>query len=160
MVRKITPEMVGNLTAPDFAGEKMDNKSKHFQKLFSKDGELVYVQFDAEIWAQIAARVEPVLEKALTLMYPQEKPEPLAEWQEFKDYWDFKYPFEASVECQNCGAKSEDWENDPAKPFRFKSASLSGLAIFQCRNCQATIRKKHFKDHILYECSTGCGCSV
>ena len=132
----------------------MKNTNKHFKKILDQNGNTAYVQIDAELWQMIEKKVSLHIEKALLLMYPQEKPEPLDEWKEFQDCWDFKYPYEASVNCQNCGNSSEDWQQDAEKNFRLKSASLSGLVIFKCCKCNADVRKKHFKDHICYECST------
>ncbi|MFV0348818.1 MAG: hypothetical protein ACK5JO_09545 [Halodesulfovibrio sp.] len=132
----------------------MSEKDSHVVPLYAKDGSMYGILLSPQIWDVVSRKVAPILEQALDTMYPalaNEKPEPLDDWQQFKDYWDFKYPFNAEVECKICGSKSADWEHDPAKPFHLKSASLSGLCVFHCKKCRATVRKKHFKDHICFE---------
>ncbi len=132
----------------------MSEKDSHVVPLYSKDGSLYGILLSPQIWEMVGRKVGPILEGALDAMYPalaSQKPEPMEDWQTFKDYWDFKYPFNARVECKACGAVSEDWEHDPEKPFHLKNASLSGLCVFHCKQCSATVRKKHFKDHICFE---------
>ncbi|SHN71384.1 hypothetical protein [Desulfovibrio litoralis] len=137
----------------------MQNKAKHFQEIKDDNGNLAYVKIDSNLWAIIKNSVTPCIEKALNVLYPPEKPEPLEDWKEFLECWDFKYPEEAKVLCKNCGLATEDWLSDPKKPFRLKSASISGLVVFECSKCKATVRKKHFKDKICYESSiSDCGC--
>lgn len=135
--------------------------SDHYLPLFDKSGRLYAVMLSAEIWERLRNRLEPVILSTLTKMdEPEEKPEPLHEWEELKSYWDFKYPVNAEVECGNCGAQTKDWEHDEVSPFIFKGANIGGLAVFRCKACGAIIRKKHFKDHICYEYTVGgCGCS-
>lgn len=133
--------------------------SDHFLPLYDKNGTLYSVMLSAELWSKYRFKLQPIIRGMLEEMEPVEKPEPLEEWEDFKKYWDFKYPYEATVRCGNCGAASEDWLNDPQKPFRLKSAQLGGLAVFECKGCGATVRKKHFKDHVCFEHSI-CGCAV
>lgn len=128
----------------------------HVFSLFDKNGKLHGVMLSAELWNRYQSRLEPLLQSILEDMEPSERPEPLHEWEEFKGYWDFKYPYSAEVECRNCGARTDDWLTDPEKPFRLKSAQLGGLAVFACKQCGATVRKKHFKDHICFEFSLNC----
>ncbi len=132
----------------------MSEKDSHLVPLYSKDGSMYGVLISPELWDRVSRKVAPILEQALDVMYPalaNQKPEPLDDWNLFKDYWDFKYPFTAEVECKICGASTPDWEHDPEKPFHLKSASVSGLCVFHCKACRATVRKKHFKDHICFE---------
>jgi hypothetical protein len=90
-----------------------------------------------------------------------EASEPLEAWEEFKLYWDFKYPFCANVECPNCGASCDDWEHDPARRFTLRTANFGGLLVFLCTACGASIRKKHFKDHMVFEMTPpGYGCDI
>ncbi len=134
----------------------MSEKDSHIVPLYAKDGSLYGILLSPQLWEAASRTVAPILERTLDCMYPHqatERPEPLHEWQEFADYWDFKYPLTAEVECRACGARTDDWEHDPARPFLFKGASLSGLCVFHCQHCQATVRKKHFKDHVCYEAS-------
>ncbi|MDL2316262.1 hypothetical protein LJC59_04200 [Desulfovibrio sp. OttesenSCG-928-A18] len=131
----------------------------HILPLYDSKGALHSIMLSAELWNRYGYRLEPLLRRILEDMEPKEREEPLQDWEDFKAYWDFKYPICADVECGNCGARTEDWTQDPAKPFRLKSAQLGGLAVFSCRACGATVRKKHFKDHICFEYSLGnCGC--
>ncbi|MCL1984862.1 MAG: hypothetical protein FWG59_00235 [Betaproteobacteria bacterium] len=133
--------------------------SDHYLPLYDKKGNFYAVMLSAELWNKYRHKLEPLIEGMLEEIEPVEKPEPLHEWDEFKQYWDFKYPYNARVECGNCGAQTEDWTTDPNKPFRFRGAQISGLAVFQCKPCSATVRKKHFKDHICFEYSlNACGC--
>ena len=126
---------------------------KHIFPLFDADGKLHSVLLSAELWLAGRTRLEPVLQKIVENLEPAVSPEPLHEWESFKTNWDFRYPFSADVECLNCGVRTEDWLADPEKPFRLKSAQLGGLAVFACQKCGATVRKKHFKDHVRFECT-------
>lgn len=134
--------------------------SDHFLPLYDNSGALYAVMLSATLWSRNRHRLESLILGMLEEMEPTIKAEPLHEWEEFKTYWDFAYPFCADVTCGNCGARTDDWTKDPAKPFRLKSAQLGGLVVFHCNACGATVRKKHFKDHICFEFSVGgCGCS-
>lgn len=133
--------------------------SDHFLPLYDKNGVLYSVMLSADIWLRYRHKLEPMVLKILEEMEPTEKPEPIHEWEELKEYWDFKYPVNQEVECGNCGAKTKNWEQDPGKPFILKGANIGGLVVFTCKACDAVIRKKHFKDHICYEYTVGgCGC--
>ena len=136
--------------------------SEHYLPLYDKKGNFYAVMLSAELWNKYRHRLEPLIEDLLKDMRPAEMdpaqmpgllPESLHEWDTFKQYWDFKYPYNAHVECGNCGSRTEDWTTDPNRPFRFRSAQISGLAVFQCTPCGATVRKKHFKDHMCFEYS-------
>lgn len=133
--------------------------SDHVLPLYDKDGNLHSVTLSAAFWTRFRFRLDPVLRSLLEEMEPPERPEPLGEWEELKNYWDFKYPYQADVRCGNCGAHTDDWLADPEKPFRLRGAGFGGLAVFSCKNCGAIVRKKHFKDHVCFEFSVGgCGC--
>lgn len=128
--------------------------SNHYRPLYDSSGNLYGVLLDAELWNRYRHRIEPLLISCLEEMKPfVKKEEPMQEWEEFKTYWDFKYPFNAEVQCGNCGTRTDDWVNAPDKPFTLKSAQLGGLVVFHCNTCGATVRKKHFKDHVCYEYS-------
>lgn len=132
--------------------------SDHFLPLYDASGNLYAVMLSAELWGKGRHRFEPFIKNLLEEIEPPERPEPLAEWEEFKNFWDFKYPLTSDVQCGHCGAFSADWEHDPEKPFRLKSAQLGGLIVFLCRKCGATVRKKHFKDHYCFEfTANACG---
>ena len=130
--------------------------SDHLLKLYDKDGNLLTVMLSAELWRKGGTRLADYLASLLDEQPAQaatSKETALAWWEEFKSYWDFKYPYEASVECRGCGARVDDWVNDPGNLFVLKSAQVGGLAVFTCSTCGGTVRKKHFKDHICFEFS-------
>ena len=134
--------------------------SDHFLPLYDGKGNLYAVLLSAELWQRGAKRLQPVVDSLLETVEPTERPEPLDQWDAFRQWWDFRYPYNAEVECRTCGAKTADWTSDAAKPFRLRSAQLGGLAVFNCNACGATVRKKHFKDHVCYESDpVGQGCS-
>ena len=125
--------------------------------LYDANGTLNCVQLSPTLWERVKSHI-------LNLQEPQpvaDMPEPLVAWEEFKQYWDFKYPFCANVECANCGARCNDWEHDPARQFKLCNASFGGLLVFRCALCGASIRKKHFKDHMVFEMTPpGYGCEI
>ena len=125
--------------------------SDHFLPLYDAEGNLHAVLLSAELWTRGSKRLRPVVDSLLEAMAPVERTEPLEEWEAFRQWWDFRYPYNAEVECRHCGAKTADWQSDPAKPFALRSAQLGGLAVFHCNACGARVRKKHFKDHMCYE---------
>lgn len=129
----------------------MTEREAHVVHLHDRHGELYGVLLSPQVWAAVQHKVAPLLEQALEKMYPSARPEPMDDWRTFKDYWDFKYPFCADVHCDCCGATTEDWEHDPLHPFMLRNATLSGMLVFDCVKCGASVRKKHFKDHICFE---------
>ena len=125
--------------------------------LYDAKGTLCGVQLSPALWERAQAHILKIQEARSVV----EVPEPLDAWEEFKQYWDFKYPFCANVECLHCGARCDDWEQDPAHQFMLRIANLGGLLVFRCTVCGATIRKKHFKDHMVFEMTPpGCGCEI
>lgn len=127
--------------------------SDHVLPLYDKSGKLHVVMLSAELWKRSRHLIEPLIEKEEHEAQSPVRPEPLHEWEDFKTYWDFAYPLCADVQCGNCGASTTDWLEDKQKPFRLKSAQLGGLVVFHCNACGATVRKKHFKDHMCFEFS-------
>ena len=118
--------------------------------LQDKQGTVYGVQLSPQLWEKVRILVH----KAAANQNPEASPpEPLADWEEFKAYWDFRYPFCAKVTCAHCGAQSDNWEEDPAHPFMLRTAHLGGLLVFSCVACGTSIRKKHFKDHMVFEYS-------
>ena len=125
--------------------------------LYDAEGALCGVQLSAALWE----RAKPHILKIQETRPVTTVPEPLEAWEEFKQYWDFKYPFCADVECRHCGARCDNWERDAEHRFMLRTANLGGLLVFRCTVCGATIRKKHFKDHIVFEMTPpGHGCEV
>ncbi|MDR0239336.1 MAG: hypothetical protein LBI88_03770 [Deltaproteobacteria bacterium] len=122
--------------------------------LYDAKGTLIGVQLSPALWECAKPHILAV-QKPLSVV---ETPEPFDAWEEFKQYWDFKYPICANVECLHCGTRCEDWEHDPARQFRLRTATLGGLLVFRCTVCGASIRKKHFKYHMVFEMTPpGCG---
>jgi hypothetical protein len=122
--------------------------------LYDAQGALRGVQLSPALWERAKSHL-------LTSPEVPEAIEPLDAWEEFKQYWDFKYPFCADVTCLYCGARSDDWEHDPARQFMLRTANLGGLLVFRCTACGASIRKKHFKDHMVFEMTPpGHGCEM
>ncbi len=127
--------------------------------LYDANGDLYTVLLGADIWRRGSERLLRVINSLEDPAVP--RPEPLEDWEMFKQYWDFRYPYNAEVECRHCGAQTNDWTLDPLKPFRLKSAQLGGLVVFHCNACNATVRKKHFKDRVYYEATPPeQGCNV
>ena len=129
-------------------------KLRHVLPLYDAEGDLHGILLSPEMWRMAGPRLEPILKAALAKLEPQpEFQEPLEDWESFLQYWDFKYPVEASVHCKICGISTQHWQEDPNHPFVLKSAQLGGLVVFLCKACGAIVRKKHFKDHVCFEAS-------
>lgn len=108
------------------------------------------VQIPWELWQKIEPLARPALD-ALVRGPSEEVAEPLAAFEEFLQYWDFRYPYSPAVCCPHCGAATQNWREDPEHPFRLANANVGGLLVFHCRSCGATIRQKHFRDHMTVE---------
>ena len=126
--------------------------SDHIHELFDKDGNPIGALLSAEAWAAVKADVlrKLGLEEAEA---PEVKPEPVADWETLKEYWDFPYPVDTDVACENCDNATDDWSADEPRKFRLTAANLAGLVSFQCQNCKAKVVKKHFQDTITTECT-------
>jgi len=126
--------------------------SDHIHELFDKDGNSIGALLSAEAWS--AVKTDVLAKLGLAEEAPiQEKPEPVADWDTLKEYWDFSYPVDTDVVCEHCGNATDDWAADEPRKFRLTSANLAGLVSFQCQNCRAKVVKKHFKDTITTECT-------
>lgn len=126
------------------------------QPFYNENGQLAGVFISATTWHEH----EPELEEILFPDRPEASKsrksmnkEPMADWEKFISFWDFNYPFEKKVRCDNCGSSTEDWTTDDPKKFRLLAANLGGLVSFLCSECNYRVSKKHFKDHIHYECT-------
>jgi len=115
--------------------------------LYDAQGKLCGVQLPPAMWE----RVKKHLPQGGETQSEPETSDALEAWEEFKQYWDFKYPFRADVKCLHCGTVCDDWEHDPKQRFHLRVANLGGLLVFRCSTCGAAVRKKHFKDHVVFE---------
>lgn len=133
----------------------------HLKEVFMSDSlQLLYVmdadrqvqavQIPWELWRRIEPLARPALD-SLMAKASEEPAEPLAAFAEFLHYWDFSYAYSPAVRCPHCGAATQNWREDQAHPFRLANANLGGLLVFHCRDCGATIRQKHFRDHVAVE---------
>lgn len=124
----------------------MDNQA--ITELFDSEGNLIGALLSAEAWSTLKpllpAGLKPTQEKPAN-------PEPIADWETLKSFWDFPYPVDMDVACGTCGTSTADWSQDEPRRFRLTAAGLSGLVTFQCQTCQSKIIKKHFKDEIVVE---------
>lgn len=120
---------------------------ERIMKVYDSKGNAAGVLVPADIWAEIEAALGGG---------PQESPaseEDLSGFDDLMRAWDFRYPYDPSAVCPNCGASTKDWRADDPKIFDLAAANLGGLLVFHCRNCGATIRHKYFKDHMAKEFS-------
>lgn len=131
----------------------MSHLSNHIHCFTNAQGELESVHLSPALWERVKNRVLAAEQSLLLADNPDEKPEPLAAVEELKNYWDFSYPYSPDVRCNHCGAATMDWENDPRHPFHLNNANFAGLIVFRCKNCGSTVRKKHFKNHVAFECT-------
>lgn len=125
----------------------MSKHDDNITELFDKNGNLIGALLTAELWTEI----KPMLADKLPKEEPKEKPEPIADWEMLKDFWDFPYPVDTDVKCDECGSQTEDWQKDEPRKFKLRTANLGGLVSFRCCNCKSRISKRHFKDEITSE---------
>ena len=132
--------------------------SSHLLELFDAAGTPRGLLLSPELWAAVADQVRPILLKALPHVdpayrpEPEERPEPMDEWDTLLAYWDFAYPPSRDVTCEHCGNTTSDWTQDTPRKFRLRAANLGGQVTFQCQACRALVLKKHFKKHVAVEC--------
>lgn len=113
-------------------------------------GEILSVVVPYAIWE----RLEPSVQKLLRADdKPVQRPEPMEDFETLMQYWDFRYPYSPAVRCPSCGTSTDDWRADPEHPFWLTNATLGGLLVFRCQHCGATVRLKHFLDHVAVEFS-------
>lgn len=127
--------------------------SEHIHYVTNAQGELTSVQLSPSLWERVKLRVLAVESSLHDAENPYSRPEPLEAVEELKQYWDFTYPYAPDVRCNHCGSATMDWEHDPNHPFHLNNANFAGLMVFRCKNCGSTVRKKHFKNHIAFECT-------
>jgi len=126
--------------------------SDHINELYDKDGNLIGALLSAEAWGAVRNDVLSTLGLEEKVQV-ESTPEPTSDWETLQEYWDFPYPVDTDVQCDNCGNATEEWAADEPRKFRLTSANLAGLVSFKCMTCQAKVSKKHFKDEIRTECT-------
>lgn len=131
----------------------MSESVAHITYTTGPDGEIEAVHLSPALWERVKSRVIAAEQWMLDDASPYSRPEPLAAVEELKQYWDFPYPYAPDVHCEHCGTASMDWENDPLHPFHLTNANFAGLLVFKCKHCGSTVRKKHFKHKVVFECS-------
>ncbi|MBQ3060019.1 MAG: hypothetical protein IJD16_06870 [Desulfovibrio sp.] len=125
--------------------------SKHLslQYVTDSEGHILAVQLPWELWKKIEPAARPVLDVAApSKALP---PEPMTDFEEFLQYWDFRYPYDPAVSCPHCGKQCDDWREAADHPFHLTNANVGGLLVFRCKSCGCTIRYKHFRDHVAHE---------
>lgn len=118
---------------------------------FDASGRRLGVFIPASLWEQLDDGLKNQLENPVII--PKAVKEPITDWETLKSIWDFPYPVDTDVHCQNCGNATQNWEVDSPRKFYLKAANLGGLVSFECCQCLARIRKNHFKDCIDVSCT-------
>lgn len=125
----------------------MISKTDDFQELFDASGKPLGALLGPDAWALVR-------ETVLAHFAPQTAPvveEPIQDWRDLVQFWDFNYPVDHDVTCELCGNSTNAWELDEPRKFMLTAANLGGLVAFRCQGCQAKILKRHFKDCIKTE---------
>jgi len=120
------------------------------QEIFDAQGNSLGALLGPEAWrivrGDVLARLAPNLAAPVAAL-----PEPLQDWAELVQFWDFKYPVDVDVACPQCGNQTMDWQLDAPRKFLLTAANLGGLVTFKCLACQSKVLKRHFKDTIRVE---------
>ena len=93
------------------------------------------------LWEKMEPKVRSILAADAKPQELEQAAGPLESFEELMKFWDFKYPYSPSVTCPHCAASTEDWRNDPQRPFILTNANIGGLLVFHCRACGTTIRQ-------------------
>jgi hypothetical protein len=115
------------------------------------------VLIDPELWGHVCAHVQAALDR----LCPAEKvfPEPMADFELLKKYWDLRYELPTDVSCEACGQTTSDWQADDPRKFLLRAANMGGLLSFQCTACHARVTKRHFKDKVTVTCTPHLECA-
>ena len=127
----------------------------HFLPLYDQDKKLIGVWLSPELWTKTQRALIPILDKAMGEISPfhaPEVPERMQDWELLAQYWDFPYPLPTDVCCAHCSSHTDDWRKDEPRAFKLRSATIGGLANFECLHCKARIIKKHFKNKVDVQC--------
>ena len=127
----------------------MISDTLEFQELFDAQGQPLGALLGPECWAFVR---EAVLSRfAPAEAAAPEVCEPMQDWRDLVQNWDFKYAVDHDVACGECGNATDAWELDEPRKFVLTAANLGGLVAFRCLGCQAKVMKRHFKDSIKVE---------
>ncbi len=127
------------------------------QYLYNASNELQGVLLPASLWQKVESSVLSEIidtsdtSKAKDIRNHCVQSEPVRDWEQFLQLWDYRYPQENSVVCKNCGASTEDWTADEPRKFILKAANIGGLVAFHCCSCECRVFKRHFKDNVKFE---------
>lgn len=127
----------------------------HFLPMYDKDRKLIGIFLSPALWAKAEAALSPAIDRVLEELNPalkKEDVEPMKDWENLAQYWDFQYPMPFDVHCEHCGNDSQNWKKDDPRKFTLRSATIGGLVNFECQKCNSRILKKHFKKHVDVEC--------
>jgi len=133
----------------------MTDDSMKFHILHDAKGTPFGVLIEPGLWSVVEKEVRPILDRATGRNRDETAPEPLGDWKQLQEYWDFDYPVDMDVACPACGTATQNWQEDEPRRFRLCACSLGGLVRFVCQSCHARILKRHFKDKIKVECTPG-----
>ena len=117
--------------------------------LTDTEGNILAVQLPWDVWKKLEPAAAALLGTADSR--PALPPEPLSAFEEFLQFWDFRYTYDPAVRCPHCGVVCEDWRTAEGHPFHLTNANVGGLLVFRCKACGCTIRQKHFRDHVAHE---------
>lgn len=117
-------------------------------KIHDSQGNMKGVMVPADIWAEIESML------ASRMSQPAVPKEDISGFKDLMQAWNYRYHYDPKVACSHCGASTRDWRQDEPRKFRLVSGNLSGLLVFHCAGCGATIRHKYFKDHVTVESSS------
>lgn len=126
----------------------MISNSDDFQELFDATGKPLGALLGPEAWALVRETVLARFAPAATAPVVEE---PIQDWRDLVQFWDFNYPVDHDVTCELCGNSTKAWELDEPRKFMLTAANLGGLVAFRCQSCQAKILKRHFKDCVKSE---------
>lgn len=127
----------------------MISNTPEFQELFDAQGQPLGALLGPEAWELVRDAV--LLRFAPAEAAAPEAAEPMQDWLDLVQNWDFKYPVDHDVACGECGNATAAWELDEPRKFVLTAANLGGLVAFRCLGCQAKVMKRHFKDVIKVE---------
>ena len=128
--------------------------TKTVQFLYDAQDNPIFAVIPFPLWKRLEVHFFDLLSDSSPQSFLSQSDGPIRDFNEFLQCWDFSYPYNPSVKCPCCGKETEDWRNDATRPFVLTNANIGGLLVFHCLSCGATIRQKHFRDHVAIEYSS------